>query len=110
MTSIRRALLTLPFAVAGVLNVLLCVARPLHWRSEHIAGYGFLFLMPWARLLDRGWSDGIKRSDCTKLKNGEAYIHSIDNVQDWKYSARALVLATTTRPRGQRDDPGFVLA
>src|SRR5262245_57845085 len=55
MSSIRRAVLALPFVVAGLLNVLLVVARPLHWRTEHLAGYGFLFLTPWAWLLDRGW-------------------------------------------------------
>ena len=59
MSSIRRAALALPFVVAGLLNVLLIVARPLHWRSEHIAGYGFLFLAPWAWLLDRGWFDRV---------------------------------------------------
>ena len=55
----RRALLTVPLLIAALLNVLLIVARPLHWRSEHIAGYGFLFLTPWAWLLDRGWFDTV---------------------------------------------------
>jgi len=40
-------------------------------------------------------------------KNGEPCIHPIDNVQSRKYIARALVLAATTRPRGQRGWSGF---
>jgi hypothetical protein len=55
MSSISRAMLALPFLVAGLLNVLLIVARPLHWRSEHIEAYVFSFSTPWAWLLDRGW-------------------------------------------------------
>jgi hypothetical protein len=51
----QRVTLALPFAVAGLLNVLVNIARPLHWRSEHIAGYAFLFYTPWAWLLDRDW-------------------------------------------------------
>jgi hypothetical protein len=39
----RRLVLALPFAIAALLNVLVKIARPLHWRSEHIAGYCFLF-------------------------------------------------------------------
>lgn len=55
MSCARRALLLLPFAVAGLLNVLVIVARPLHWRTQHFAAYFFLFGTPWAWLLDRGW-------------------------------------------------------
>ena len=51
----KRFLLALPFAIAAVLNVLLLAADRLHLRSEHIAGYGFLFATPWAWLLDNGW-------------------------------------------------------
>jgi hypothetical protein len=51
----RRLVLALPFAIAALLNVLVKIARPLHWRSEHIAGYCFLFGTPWGWLLDRGW-------------------------------------------------------
>jgi hypothetical protein len=50
-----RLVLALPFAIAAVLNVLINVARPLHWRSEHVAGYCFLFGAPWSWLLDHGW-------------------------------------------------------
>jgi len=50
-----RLVLAFPFAVAVVLNVLCNIARPLHWRSEHVAGYAFLFATPWGWLLDRGW-------------------------------------------------------
>ena|ERR1700686_449145 len=52
----RRVVLALPFAAAATLHVLISIARPLHWRSEHIAGYCFLFATPWGWLLDRGWS------------------------------------------------------
>jgi hypothetical protein len=51
----KRLVLALPFAVAAVLNVLVKIARPLHWRSEHSAGYCFLFGAPWGWLLDHGW-------------------------------------------------------
>ena len=27
----------------------------MHWRSERIAGYGFLFGTPWAWLVDHDW-------------------------------------------------------
>ena len=55
MTWRGRLLLSLPFVVAATLNVLDIIARPLHWRGEHIDGYCFLFLTPWAWLLDNGW-------------------------------------------------------
>ena len=55
MARVRHLVLAIPFAVAAVLNVLLNIARPLHWRSEHVAGYCFLFATPWGWLLDRGW-------------------------------------------------------
>lgn len=50
-----RILLIFPFVVAGILNTLVIIARPLHWRTEHVAGLFFLFATPWAWLLDRGW-------------------------------------------------------
>ncbi len=55
MTWTRRLVLALPFAVAAVLNVLVYIARPLHWQTQHVAVYFFLFGAPWAWLLDRGW-------------------------------------------------------
>jgi len=55
MAWFRRVLLTVPFAIAAVLNVLMLNADRFHLRREHIAGYGFLFGTPWAWLLDRGW-------------------------------------------------------
>jgi hypothetical protein len=55
MTWRGRLVLSLPFAVAATLNVLDVIARPLHWRGEHIDGYCFLFGTPWAWLLDNGW-------------------------------------------------------
>src|SRR4029077_11604778 len=55
MVRARRLVLGFPFAVAAASNVLVNIARPLHWRSEHVAGYCFLFATPWAWLLDRGW-------------------------------------------------------
>lgn len=51
----KRVLLTLPFAVAAILNALDAIARPMHWHGEHFDGYCFLFGTPWAWLLDRGW-------------------------------------------------------
>src|SRR5215471_11267797 len=59
MIWVRRITLPFPFAVALLLNLLVSVARPLHWRSEHIAGYAFLFGTPWAWLLDRDWFGGV---------------------------------------------------
>jgi hypothetical protein len=56
---VRRVVLAIPFAVACLLTVLVNIARPLHWRSEHIAGYCFLFATPWGWLLDRGWFGGV---------------------------------------------------
>jgi len=51
----RRILVTLPFAIAAVLNVLMNVADRFQMRREHIAGYGFLFFTPWTWVLDRDW-------------------------------------------------------
>ena len=53
MRWIKRFLLTLPFAIAVVLTVLMASADQFHLHREHIAGYGFLFGSPWAWLLDR---------------------------------------------------------
>ena len=55
MIWLRRILLTVPFAIAAVLNVLVLNADRLHLHREHVAGLGFLFGAPWAWLLDRGW-------------------------------------------------------
>jgi len=55
MPWIRRFLITLPFAIAAVLNVLLIAADRLNLNRQHVAGYGFLFATPWGWLLDRGW-------------------------------------------------------
>jgi len=56
MVWIKRFLITLPFAIAAVLNVLVIVADRFHLHREHVAGYGFLFSTPWAWLLDHpGW-------------------------------------------------------
>ena len=51
----KRVVLVVPFVTAAILNILLVVADRQHWRTEHIAGYCFLFGTPWAWLLDRGW-------------------------------------------------------
>ena len=51
----KRFFLGLPFAIAALLNVLMLVADRLHMRSEHLAGYGFLFGTPWAWLIDYVW-------------------------------------------------------
>jgi len=55
MRWMRWLLFGFPFAIGGVLNTLLLAAERFHWHSEHIAGYGFLFMSPWAWLLDWGW-------------------------------------------------------
>ena len=55
MAWFRRILLTLPFAVAAALTILMQNADRLHLIPERIAGYGFAFGTPWAWLLDRGW-------------------------------------------------------
>lgn len=50
-----RTLLTIPFGIAALLNILSVASDPLQLRSEHIAGYAFLFSAPWAWLLDQIW-------------------------------------------------------
>ena len=57
---VRRILLMMPFGMAATLNTVVAIARPMHWRTEHVAGYCFLFMTPWAWLLDRGWIPGIQ--------------------------------------------------
>ena len=52
MTWRGRMVLGIPFAIAATLNLLDIIARPLHWRGEHIDGYCFLFMTPWGWLLD----------------------------------------------------------
>ena len=61
MIWIKRALLALPFGIAAALNLLAIIARPMHWHTEHIAGYGFLFATPWAWLIDHDWFGRINR-------------------------------------------------
>ena len=55
MTWRGRLILAIPFIIAATLNVLGIIARPLHWRVEHIGHYTLLFFVPWAWLLDQGW-------------------------------------------------------
>ena len=55
MISAKRILLTVPFAVASVLTVLVAFADKLHIRAQRVAGYGFLFATPWAWLIERLW-------------------------------------------------------
>jgi hypothetical protein len=47
----RRLVITSPFAVACVLNLLSLVTY-LHWNPQYIAGYGFLLAVPWGWLID----------------------------------------------------------
>src|ERR1035441_2881531 len=54
MNWLRRIVALFPFVIALVLNVLVYVDR----HSKHIEGYGFLFAIPWAWLLDRDWFFG----------------------------------------------------
>jgi hypothetical protein len=51
----KRILLLVPLLIAATLNLFVAIARPLNWRSERIAGYGFLFASPWAWLVDHDW-------------------------------------------------------
>jgi len=51
----RRTLLTIPFAVAALLNILLVAADQLRLNSEHIGSRIFLFATPWSWLLDLFW-------------------------------------------------------
>jgi len=51
----KRTLLSVPFLAAAALNLFVVIARPMHWHSERIAGYGFLFAAPWAWLIDHAW-------------------------------------------------------
>lgn len=62
MVWIRRTLVSIPFAVAGLLTILTSLADRLHLRIEHLAGYGFLFFAPWAWLLDHDWFGAISQS------------------------------------------------
>jgi hypothetical protein len=48
----RRLVIASPFAVACVLNLLSLVTYLLHSNPQHIAGYGFLFAVPWVWLID----------------------------------------------------------
>jgi len=50
-----RTLLTIPFAVAALLNILSVAAIPLRLNSEHIGSRIFLFAAPWSWLLDLLW-------------------------------------------------------
>ncbi len=54
MRWIRRAIASIPFAIALALNVLVYADQ----YNQHIAGYGFLFGGPWSWLLDRDWFFG----------------------------------------------------
>jgi hypothetical protein len=55
MIWVKRILLSLPFALAAGLTVLISFSDRLHLRAERIAGYGFAFGTPWAWLLDHDW-------------------------------------------------------
>jgi len=51
----KRILLTLPFAIALSLTILVEFAAYFHMRGERAAGLGFLFATPWGWLLDLLW-------------------------------------------------------
>jgi len=57
MVWVRRLLIALPFIIAAALTVLLNTVDRIH--RQRITGYGFLFGIPWAWLLDRGWFENI---------------------------------------------------
>jgi hypothetical protein len=52
MTTLKRLLLCLPFAIAVFLNVLMLLADGLQLPHEQVVGYGFAFAAPWNWLLD----------------------------------------------------------
>lgn len=52
MRYVTRLVITIPFAIAALLTVLMAAADPLHWHRERIAGYGFLFATPWGWFID----------------------------------------------------------
>jgi hypothetical protein len=51
----KRTLLTIPFAVAALLNILSVAAVQLRLNSERIGSHIFLFAAPWSWLLDLFW-------------------------------------------------------
>ena len=55
MVWIKRLILSLPFLIAALLTILIAGADRFHLPLQHIAGYGFMFGVPWAWLIDRGW-------------------------------------------------------
>jgi hypothetical protein len=57
MSSTKRLLLALPLGIAAVLNILLLSVNRQH--GQHVAGFCFLFLAPWAWLLDHRWFGAI---------------------------------------------------
>lgn len=67
----KRLLLPLPFLVAAALNLFVVIARAMHWRSERITGYVFLFATPWAWLVDHEW---FGRMNNRWLENLTAYL------------------------------------
>lgn len=57
MVWVRRLLIALPFIIAATLTVLMNTVDRIH--LQRITGYGFLFGIPWAWLLDRGWFENV---------------------------------------------------
>jgi len=55
MKWIKRTLLTLPFMIAALLNVLVISADSGHLPHQRIDGFAFLFSTPWGWLLDHDW-------------------------------------------------------
>jgi hypothetical protein len=48
----RRSAIAVPFVMAFVLNLLSLVAYRFQWHQQRVAGYGFLFAVPWGWLID----------------------------------------------------------
>jgi len=55
MIWLKRLLLAFPFAVAAAMTVLMTGTDRFHLRREHVAGFAFLFGVPWGWLLDHDW-------------------------------------------------------
>jgi hypothetical protein len=51
----KRILLPIPFVIAAALNFAMWASDHYHWQGQHVWRYGFLFGLPWARVLGEIW-------------------------------------------------------
>jgi hypothetical protein len=57
MVWVRRFFITVLFIIAATLTVLMNTVDRVH--LQRVEAYGFLFAIPWAWLLDRGWFEDV---------------------------------------------------